>query len=146
MPYNCTICGDNERAAFLITPLSGGDSTAFGENCAPIVLSSMLAAFLGLDADKVYDTLAGMTSDEASAPERPNLPSGYVYGPNGEDVLSEDDVDAGLCGLIHDDWWHCHRKANHSGKHGRAEARKSETAQPPPPDVPPTAELVSGAK
>lgn len=145
MPYNCTICGDNERATFLITPLSGGDSTAFGDNCAPVVLSSMVAAFLGLDADKVYDTLAGMTSDEASAPERPNLPAGYVYGPNGDDVLSEDDVDAGLCGYIHDDWLHCHRKARHAGKHGRAEARASETAQPIEPDMSP-AEAIAGGE
>lgn len=139
MPYNCTICGDNERATFLITPLSGGDSTAFGDNCAPIVLSSMLAAFLGLDADKVYDTIAGMTSDEASAPEGINLPTGWVYGPNGEDILSEDDVDAGLCGYIHDDWQHCHRRANHSGKHGKAAPRQTEAAQGVPPSGPPLA-------
>ena len=141
MSYNCGLCDGAERAVLLITPLSGADTMAVGQQCAALAYISLLASTLDIDTDKLYEHIMSLTSDEGTGPEQVTLPTGYVYGPNGTDVLSEDDVDAGLCGLIHDDWWHCHRKAKHAGKHGRAEAFPGEAAQPPPVDVPP----ISGA-
>jgi len=146
MPYTCSLCDGKEQAAFLITPLSGADTMAVGQQCAPDALVTLLAGYLDVAPDdlaKIVDTL--MLGDE-QGPGQASLPTGYVYGPNGEDVLSEDDIDAGLCGFIHDDWWHCHRKAKHSGKHSKAEARPSETAQPPPVDVPPLASQSAGGE
>jgi hypothetical protein len=144
MPYKCGLCEGAEPAAFLITPLSGADTMAVGQQCAPTALGTLLASYVGAepsDLIAVIDTLLGGNGQSA---EQVNLPTGYVYGPNGEDALSEDDIDAGLCGYIHDDWQHCHRKAKHSGKHGKAEARPQETAQPPPADIPPLAAQGAG--
>lgn len=137
MPYNCGLCDGAEQAVFLITPLSGADTMAVGNSCAPVMLMSMLSTYVDVPTDKIAVAVMGLTDNGEQTPERINLPTGYVYGPDGDMVLSEDDVDAGLCGYIHDDWMHCHRKAKHAGKHGRAEAFPGESAQPIEPDMPP---------
>lgn len=132
MPYGCKLCDGKEQAAFLITPLSGADTTAVGQQCLPLALMSMLSASLNIDNDKLYDLVMQMSGEGELTPEQVNLPTGYVYGPNGDDILSEADVDAGLCGYIHDDWQHCHRKAKHAGRHGKAAPNAGEAAQGPP--------------
>lgn len=54
MPYGCGLCEDAEQATFLITPLTGGDTMAVGNDCAPVALCGMLASYLGIDADKLW--------------------------------------------------------------------------------------------
>lgn len=141
MPYQCGLCDGAERPVFLITPLNGSETMAVGSNCAPVALMSMLASYLNVDTDKLYDHVMQLAGEGELTPERINLPAGYIYGPNGEDILSESDVDGGLCGYIHDDWQHCHRKAKHPGKHGKVAPRNAEAAQGPPAD----AEALAGA-
>lgn len=141
MAYDCSLCGGKERAALLITPLSGADTMPVGQQCAALAYITLLASSLNVDTDKLYDHVMQLAGEGELTPERITLPTGYVYGPNGEDILSEDDVDAGLCGLIHDDWTHCHRKARHSGKHNSVVPGSNEAAQGPPVD----AEALAGA-
>lgn len=137
MPWQCELCDGAESAVYLITPLNGAPSMAVGTACAPVSLMTMLGSYLGMDFDELSKRLMQDSNGTAQEPQRVNLPTGYVYGPDGDSVLSEDDVDKGLCGFIHDDWLHCHRKAKHTGKHNRAEAFADEAAQPIEPDMPP---------
>lgn len=145
MPYDCKLCDGAERAVFLVTPLNGADTMAVGNACAVAALASMLATYVDLPPDKVLQVVTDISDSDYQEAERINLPTGYVYGPNGGDILSEDDVDRGLCGYIHDDWLHCHRKARHAGRHSRAEAFPDEAAQPIEPDMPPPRAPVSEA-
>lgn len=132
MPYNCGICDGAEPASFLLTPLNGADTTAFGQNCAPLALSSVLAAFLGLDPEKLYDQLLELSGNAPDEPPPAPAPDGMVYKSGTGDLYATDDIDGGLCGFVHDDWRHCHRQAGHAGKHGKATPRQTETAQGPP--------------
>lgn len=52
--YMCELCSGEESAVLLITPLSGGETIAYGADCMPIALTGMLAANLGIDADKLW--------------------------------------------------------------------------------------------
>lgn len=136
MPYMCKLCDGAEQAQFLITPLSGADTMAVGQSCAPMALISMLGSYMDVDVPKLYDHLIQIAGQGDVTPERVNLPTGFIYGPDGETILSEADVDAGLCGYVHDNWWHCHRKAKHSGRHGSVEPSPGEAAQFPDLDAP----------
>lgn len=139
MPYNCELCDTGEQAALLITPLNGAPSMAVGNACAATALTTLLAGYLDVPADDLAKLIDTLMLGEDQTPEQLNLPTGYVYGPDGQTILSESDVDAGLCGLIHDDWQHCHRPAGHSGKHNKQPPGGKEAAQGPPADAEATA-------
>jgi hypothetical protein len=124
--YDCAICEGAERATLLLTPLSGAPSTALGDNCIPLALVSIAANSLGLEAGKAWDALLELSGNAAEPSAGPDLPPGMIYAPDGETILSEADVDAGLCGIIHDDWKHCHRDAKHTGRHNRQPPFSSE--------------------
>lgn len=132
MAYMCGLCDGAERAVLLITPLSGADTMAVGANCSTLAYLSLLAGNINVDADKLYDHVMTLAGEGELTPDAPPAPPGYVFKSGTGDLHSVDDIDAGLCGYIHDDWQHCHRKINHPGKHGRAKPNDIETAQGPP--------------
>lgn len=55
--YECNLCDAHETATLLITPLTGGDTLAFGQECAPVGLAAILASMVGVDADGLYDAI-----------------------------------------------------------------------------------------
>lgn len=110
MPYTCTICEEGKPAAFLLTPLSGGDTIAIGDECAAVALTGILAGYLGMDADQLYQLISEVATAQAgpeSREEAENYPQEYYPA----------DQAKGLCGLIHPNKTHCHRKALHTGRH-----------------------------
>lgn len=55
--YECDLCDAHEQASFLLTPLTGGATLAFSQECAPVGLSAILASMVGVDADGLYDAI-----------------------------------------------------------------------------------------
>jgi hypothetical protein len=68
--YGCSLCGEDEQATLLITPLTGGDTMAIGQNCMATAFTGMLAGTLGLDAEelgKAVDRLTKARDRKAAA-------------------------------------------------------------------------------
>ena len=120
MPYECELCDEHKPASFLISPLSGAQTLAVGDECAAVALTGMLASYLGIDADKLYDQITVIVSDAANAPAPEVAPPGHVFKSGVGDKYSTYDLDNGLCGYVHEDGKHCHRKPSHTGRHSKA--------------------------
>jgi hypothetical protein len=52
--YECSLCQGEEQATILITPLTGGETMAIGEDCMSVAFTGMLAGHLAIDAEKLW--------------------------------------------------------------------------------------------
>lgn len=65
--YECSLCSGQEQASLLITPLTGGETMAVGQDCMAVGLAGMLAGHLGLDAEKLWDAVQRLANKQLAA-------------------------------------------------------------------------------
>lgn len=63
--YECSLCGGDEQATILITPLTGGDTMAIGEDCMSVALAGMLGGHLQIDPEKLWAACERLIKAEA---------------------------------------------------------------------------------
>ena len=93
---------------------------AVGDECTAIALAGMLAAYMKVDPDQLYQTIEQLsTQGQNEAPGATDAPEPNTQEGNAQ-VYVTWDIARGLCGFRNPNGTHCHRKAMHSGKHGSA--------------------------
>lgn len=58
--YQCGACDGAEPAVVLITPLSGAETLAVGNNCLPVTWCGMFAGVTGLDPEQLWDAAVAL--------------------------------------------------------------------------------------
>lgn len=74
--YQCVICEGERPPAWLLTPLSGGDTMAVCQQDIPIAFATSIATVLGADPEALYESIRRHVDREhAKAAKAPRLAS-----------------------------------------------------------------------
>lgn len=92
--YECSLCGGDEPATILITPLQGGETMAVGNDCMAVAFTGMLAGHLEVDPEELWkaaervikarDRKAAKGHTEAPAPPAAEPTESDARQPEGE--------------------------------------------------------------
>jgi hypothetical protein len=88
--YDCSLCSGEEQANILITPLTGGETMAVGEDCMSVAFTGMLAGHLGLDAEKLWAAIERLMKAAAKAEARQAEHQADTGPPEGPGPEAED--------------------------------------------------------
>lgn len=81
--YECSLCGGDEQATILITPLTGGETMAVGEDCMAVAFTGMLAGHLQIDPEGLWKACERLMKAAAKAEARHAEAEGQDRGPEG---------------------------------------------------------------